>query len=106
MEGSPYNDHEREVVVDKRVSSSATIRQIMHYAQIFNSGVFKQYDWGSDSANIDHYGTKIIPLITLEKIKKVPIAFFVGKQDDLADPIDTEYVSKRISTLVEYKLID
>ena len=53
-----------------------------------------------------HYGTKIIPLITLEKIKKVPIAFFVGKQDDLADPIDTLYVSKRISTLIEYKLID
>ena len=103
MESSPYNVKSREEVIDARPGSSASLNQIVHYGQLANSGVFKQYDWGSDKANIEHYGTKVVPLITLEKIKKVPVAMFVGLQDPLADPTDTKLVKKKCETLSFYK---
>ena len=54
--------------------------------------MFKQFDYGSDAANIERYGTAIVPLIVLEKIQQVPIGMFVGKQDDLGDPTDENVV--------------
>lgn len=65
-----------------------------------------QYDWGNDSANIAHYGSKTVPLIVLELIAKVPVAMLVGKQDDLADPVDTNNEKARIKTLAFYKEYD
>jgi hypothetical protein len=106
LETSPYNDPEREQVVDARPGSSASIRQLIHYAQLVNEGIFMQYDWGNDSANIAHYGSKTVPLIVLELIAKVPVAMLVGKQDDLADPVDTNNEKARIKTLAFYKEYD
>ena len=39
--GSPYNVPEREAVCDARPASSASLKQIVHYGQIANSGIFK-----------------------------------------------------------------
>ena len=89
---SPYNDPDRAEVMGDRVQSGGSIKQLLHYAQIMQSGVFKQYDYGSDSKNIEHYGSKTIPIIPLESIKKVPIAMYVGKEDDLGDLIDNNNV--------------
>ena len=83
---SPYADPDAEAVEDSMPDSSASTKQILHYAQIMHGGVFRQYDYGSDSSNIDHYGSKIVPQIPLSKISsKVPIALLVGLQDTLAD---------------------
>lgn len=103
MTGSPYNDPAREAVQDYRVGSSASLRQVIHYGQIVASGVFKQYDWGSDSANTAHYGSPTIPLLTLERIQNVPIGMFVGLQDPFADPTDTRYVKEKLNTLTFYQ---
>ena len=75
----------------------------MHYGQLTKSGIFREYDYGSDQANIDHYGSKTIPLINLAKIAKVPVAMFVGLQDDLADPTDCRNVKAEVPTLSFYK---
>ena len=106
MESSPYNVKEREEVQDARPGSSASLNQIVHYGQLADSGIFRQYDWGSDKKNIAHYGTKNIPVITLEKIAKVPVAMFVGMQDPLADPTDTRLVKAKLSTLSFYREYD
>ena len=42
------------------------------------TGIYKQYDYGSDAENKNHYGTAIVPVIVLEKIQKVKIALMIG----------------------------
>ena len=63
---------------------------------------FQQYDYGSDSANRAVYGTTTIPKIPIENIKKVPIAYFVGLHDDLADPTDAQHSYDQIPTVIKY----
>lgn len=36
----------------------------------------------------------------------MPIAYFVGLHDDLADPTDTAYTFKQIKTAFQYKVFD
>lgn len=103
MESSPYNVKAREEVIDYRPDSSASLKQIIHYAQLAsNAGTFMQYDYGSDKENIAHYGTKVVPKIDLGKIKNVPIGMFVGLQDDLGDPTDTRKVRSETKTVKFY----
>ena len=66
--------------------------------------MFKQYDYGSKKANRAVYGNAIVALLNLNKIKKVPIAYFVGLHDDLGDPTDTAYTYMQILTAFTYKL--
>lgn len=101
---SPWNDPAICAVDDARPSSSASLKQVVHYGQIFDTGVFKQYDWGNDKENTEHYGNNIVPLLSLYTIDKVPIAYFVGLHDDLGDPTDTAYTYKQIKTAFTYKL--
>ena len=76
----------------------------MHYGQITNTGIFKQYDYGSDAKNIEHYGSAIVPLIIPEMIEKVPIALMIGQHDDLGDPTDEQHIMKRLHTLAWHKI--
>jgi len=103
---TPWNDADRARISDARTKSSASLKQIVHYAQIFNTGVYRQFDYGSDKANIARYGNAIIPSIPLWNIDKVPIAYFVGLHDDLGDPIDTAYSFKQIKTAIHYRIYD
>jgi len=68
--------------------------------------VFKKYDYGSDAANIEKYGSKIPPSLNVGDIKKVPIAMFVGLQDDLADPVDTRNLRSSLNTVSFYQEYD
>lgn len=104
---SPWNDQERSDVVNARQGSWASLKQIVHYGQIFQTGIFKEYDYGSDAKNEAVYDNRIIPTIPIRSITRVPIAYFVGAHDDLADPIDTAYTYKLIpSTFVYNKYPD
>ena len=42
-------------------------------------------------------------MITVENIKNVKVAMYVGLQDDLADPVDTRLTRDKLSTLSFYK---
>lgn len=103
---TPWNDAGRAKISDARDKSSASLKQVVHYAQIFNTGIYRQFDYGSDKANIARYGNAIIPSIPLWQIDKVPIAYFVGLHDDLGDPIDTDYTFKQIKTAFRYRIYD
>ena len=87
---SEWNDPERCAVQNTRPQSRASTKEIIHFAQVVNVDHFQQYNYGSDSANRSAYGTTSIPKIPIENIKKVPIAYFVGLHDDLADPTDAQ----------------
>lgn len=103
LEGSPYNDPEREAVEDYRPDSSASLKELMHYAQLASTGEFKQYDYGNDADNIKHYGSTTVPKIDLGKLTTVPVGLFVGKEDDLGSPTDTRIVNSQIPNVKWYK---
>ena len=63
---SPWNDPATSAIVDARTGSWASIKQIVHYAEIFKTGIFKEYDYGSDELNKAVYGSNIIPLIPID----------------------------------------
>jgi hypothetical protein len=47
-----------------------------------------------------------VPLITLEKIAKVPVGMFVGLQDVLANPTDCGIIKGKLRTLDFYREYD
>ncbi|CAH1117588.1 unnamed protein product [Phaedon cochleariae] len=59
-----------------------------HYLQIYESGVFQNYDYGEE-INLQKYGTSTPPKYDLQKIP-VPISLFVGANDWLATPLNAE----------------
>lgn len=101
---SEWNSVERSAVQNGRTHSNASVKEVVHYAQIVNANYFQQYNYGSDSSNRNHYGGTHIPQIPYQKIAKVPIAYFVGLQDDLADPVDTQNTYDLIPTTFKYNL--
>ena len=50
------------------------------------------------------YGQASPPVIDLSKIE-VPIAMFVGKQDDLANPLDTRWARSQIPSTYHHEEI-
>lgn len=103
-EPSQWNDAARSAVKNSRTASNASVKEIVHYAQVVQAPHFQEYNYGGNSANRDHYGGTTIPQIPVEKIAKVPIAYFVGLQDDLADPVDTRNTYDAIPTTFKYNL--
>lgn len=87
--------------------SASSIKALLHYGQSARDNSFKAFDYGSDSVNKLHYGTRDPPLYPLEKITEVPTAMFVGIEDELGDPTDCEDAKMSISAggdaLVHYE---
>lgn len=88
-EPSQWNNPDRCAVRNARSHSNTSVKSVVHFAQLVKSDYYQQYDYGSSTENRNRYGGTTIPKIPYQKIAKVPIAYFVGLQDDLADPVDT-----------------
>ena len=106
MESSPYNSQDAEEIEDYRPDSSASLKQLIHYAQCANTGFFREFDYGNDKDNTAHYGSFTIPDIDLGKITQIPVGLFVGKEDDLGSPADTRIVKEKIGRADFYKEYD
>lgn len=77
---SPYANPTAVALEKKEISSSASSKQVLHYAEDMDEKGFYQYDYGSDRKNKAHYGTTTLPKIPLDDIKTtVPIYLFVGE---------------------------
>ncbi|CAH1109298.1 unnamed protein product [Psylliodes chrysocephalus] len=74
---------------------SIPIGIIDHFAAIGRAKSFIQKDYGTEK-NMEIYGSKTPPVYDLSKIV-VPVAFFLGKQDYLADPADAIYIYGNIT---------
>lgn len=85
----------------ERGSSSASTRQLLHFLQTNRADDFQQYDYG-EKKNMKKYGQKHPPSIDLTKIEGVPIAMFVGKQDDLSTPEVGQWTLDKVSKTVVY----
>jgi gastric triacylglycerol lipase len=57
----------------------------------------QKFDWGSESANMQHYNQTYPPTINIDKLTgKVPVAMFVGTADDFGDTTDAEWAEEQI----------
>ena len=83
-----------------------SVKQLIHFAQLIKDKSFQQYDFGTPQKNWEVYHQETPPVINLENIQKVDVAMFAGKQDALANPIDTRNVRDSIKTVKKYMEID
>lgn len=98
---SPFTDQASWDLQQSQPASPATTKMLVHYGQIIITGVFKQFDYGSDEENIKRYGSKEVPIIPLENIsEELPIALYVGKNDTLADLKDVEWLNTQLGDRV------
>ena len=65
-----------------------SVRDLAHYSQEVRSGDWQMYDFGSKSANNDHYGQETPPLFPLGSLA-VDTALFSAKFDTLAGMADS-----------------
>jgi len=78
--------------------AGSSVQEFWHYAQQVNSHNMQLFDWGSKSINNQKYGQDTPPIVFLNKITDVPIAMFVGKEDDLGDVTDTRWARDAIKS--------
>jgi len=80
---------------------STSVKNMEHWNQVFKTGQFKKYDFGSAAENQKHYGRSTPPLYDLSKIT-IPLAIYYGTTDSFVVPEDAETtISQLRSRLVE-----
>ncbi|CAN8216710.1 unnamed protein product [Coccothraustes coccothraustes] len=79
--------------------AGSSVQNIIHWLQLYQTGEFKHYDYGSD--NVLHYNQDTPPLYRVEEMP-VPTAVWSGGQDWAADWRDVLQLLPRISHLVSY----
>uniref|UniRef100_A0A8D0FM59 AB hydrolase-1 domain-containing protein n=1 Tax=Strix occidentalis caurina TaxID=311401 RepID=A0A8D0FM59_STROC len=81
---------------------STSIKNMLHWRQIYQTGEFKYYDYGSD--NMLHYNQTTPPFYELENMK-APLAAWYGGRDWLSVPEDVNITLSRITNVVHKKYI-
>ncbi|XP_003383462.2 PREDICTED: gastric triacylglycerol lipase-like [Amphimedon queenslandica] len=78
--------------------AGTSVQNVVHWAQMVKSGAFQMYDYGSASANKEHYnGNSTPPLYNLSQFP-VPTYLFTGNKDWLADPTDVKGLINKLNT--------
>lgn len=92
------DDQDRFQVYMGHMPGGTSAKSFMHYAQSISSGKFQLFDYGSTALNTLKYGQANPPEVDLTRIDntEVPVALFVGNEDDIADIEDSEWVKSQI----------
>jgi hypothetical protein len=101
-EDTSLDDSDRLTVYMGHFPSGTSLNSLVHYGQILQAGKFQKYDYGKE-ANMKIYGQATPPLIPIKSITKVPMALFVGKDDELADTEDAEWAdNEMVKSIIFY----
>ncbi|XP_069696794.1 lipase 3-like [Periplaneta americana] len=79
--------------------SGSSTKQIMHYAQIFKSGRFCQYDYGLID-NLIRYHSIHPPSYNISEVK-IPVALFYADGDKFGDVIDVKKLYKKLPNVIK-----
>ncbi|XP_039409835.1 lysosomal acid lipase/cholesteryl ester hydrolase-like [Corvus cornix cornix] len=85
-----------------RYPDSTSLKNMLHWRQLYQTGEFKCYDYGSD--NVLHYNQSTPPFYELENMK-TPLAAWYGGKDWISAPEDVDITLPRISNVVYKKYI-
>lgn len=77
------------------VPAGASTKQFLHYAQLFNSNKFRQFDYGRKK-NKEIYGTPEPPDYDLSKIT-IPTFLYKSQNDKFSAVEDVEYLAQLIN---------
>ncbi|KAK5640032.1 hypothetical protein RI129_010843 [Pyrocoelia pectoralis] len=97
LKPSKFNNTDKTALV-RRGYSSASLRQVLHYAQNIKSGHFRKYDYGR-VRNIGRYGTLEPPEYNLSKVT-APVALFYSNEDMLMSPKIVEELCNKLANCV------
>lgn len=69
--------------------AGTSVRNMVHFAQMYISKKFQMYDYGSSEENKKHYGQPTPPRYNASDMT-VPVALYWAQNDWLADPTDVK----------------
>lgn len=104
-----FNQNERETDSENfpeilnHLSSQASIKQFSHFAQIYLSGKFRQYDYYS--GNLQLYNASEPPDYRLESVR-VPVYIYYGGSDPLVNRRDVEDLSKVLPNVIRLRFFE
>ncbi|XP_042718725.1 lipase member M-like [Lagopus leucura] len=81
---------------------STSLKNMLHWRQLYQTGEFKYYDYGSD--NMLHYNQSTPPFYELENMK-APLAAWFGGKDWISAPEDVNITLPRITNVAYKKYI-
>ncbi|XP_068747166.1 gastric triacylglycerol lipase-like [Montipora capricornis] len=73
--------------------SDTSVKDVIHWLQLFHSKKFQKYDYGTE--NIKYYGKDDPPTYNLQEVD-LPVALYSGSDDWLADPRDVAYLATQL----------
>uniref|UniRef100_A0A8C4TUU3 Lipase n=1 Tax=Falco tinnunculus TaxID=100819 RepID=A0A8C4TUU3_FALTI len=85
-----------------RYPDSTSLKNMLHWRQLYQTGEFKYYDYGSD--NMLHYNQTTPPFYQLENMK-APLAAWYGGRDWISAPEDVNITLPRITNVTYKKYI-
>lgn len=104
VEGSmTYNDNKWMRICAHWMNTRASVKQILHYKQIAESGQFQMFDHNDGWKNTVAYNSVTPPVINLTKITQVPVAHFIGLEDPLCYFKDATWVKNQIPSSIYYR---
>ncbi|NXM24437.1 LIPM Lipase, partial [Oxyruncus cristatus] len=95
-------DVSRMDVYLSRYPDSTSLKNMLHWRQLYQTGEFKYYDYGSD--NMLHYNQTTPPFYELENMK-APLAAWFGGKDWISAPEDVNITLPRITNVAYKKYI-
>lgn len=104
FDAKQLNDSRLPVYV-AHAPAGTSVKNMVHYSQMYETGRFQNYDYGSIEKNQKHYGQSYPPQFHPENIT-TPMALFSGKDDWLADPKDVNKLKRKLKSLKYFTMID
>lgn len=83
--------------------AGASLKQVIHFAQMQRYGRFCQYDHGKKK-NLQIYGSKLPPNYNSTNVV-VPVAYYYGKHDTLVPPKDQKEALKLFPNIIDEQLL-
>jgi len=77
--------------------AGTSVRNMVHWTQMVNSGMFEMYDYGK-RFNPHYYNTSTPPQYYPQMMTLPPVAFYTGGKDVLADPTDVQLLLNALPT--------
>ncbi|NXT77745.1 LIPM Lipase, partial [Zapornia atra] len=85
-----------------RYPDTTSLKNMLHWRQMYQTGEFKYYDYGSD--NMLHYNQTTPPFYELENMK-APLAAWYGGKDWISAPEDVNITLPRVTNVAYKKYI-
>eukprot|EP00827_Trimyema_finlayi_P003561 TRINITY_DN326_c0_g1_i5.p2 TRINITY_DN326_c0_g1~~TRINITY_DN326_c0_g1_i5.p2 ORF type:complete len:185 (-),score=53.68 TRINITY_DN326_c0_g1_i5:96-650(-) len=89
------DNYDRYDVLAGHDPSGTGIQNMRHWMQITKKNTFSKFDYGSEKANMAHYGQPTAPNYDLSNIN-IDLALFAGDSDIMADPTDVQHLRESL----------